>query len=133
MFLKVAMGLLLTLPLGAYIAGTLVASQVDMPQERPAVVIDSRSSGISTPTPTSTPTPSPRPDPTRSPDDDNGGDDDHGGNSGHGGGDDVRVVRPTPRDVDEDYLDDLADEREDRADDLADEREDRSDDRADDD
>jgi hypothetical protein len=127
-FLKVALAMLLTLPLGAYITGTLVASQTDMPQERAPVVIDSRP----TESPTATPTP---PAPSRSPDD-NGGDrkdrdDDRDDDSGHGGDDDVRVVRPTPRDVDddlEDLTDDLADEREDRADDLADEREDRTDD-----
>ncbi len=123
-FLKVALGLLLTLPLGAYITGTLVASQTDMPQERAPVVIDSR------PTESPTATPSP-PEPSRSPDDKGGDRKDRDDDSGHGGDDDVRVIRPTPRDVDddrEDRADDLADEREDRADDLADEREDRADD-----
>ena len=128
-FLKVALALLLTLPLGAYITGTLVASQTDMPQERAPVVIDSRP----TVSPTVTPTP---PEPSRSPDDKGGesedrdDDRDDDDNSGNGGDDDVRVVRPTPRDVDdlEDRADDLADEREDRADDLADQREDRADD-----
>lgn len=116
-FLKVALGLLLTLPLGAYITGTLVASQTDMPQERAPVVIDSRP----TESPTASPTP---PEPSRSPDDKGGDRKDRDDDSGHDGDDDVRVVRPTPREVD----DDLADEREDRADDLADEREDRTDD-----
>ena len=118
-FLKVALGLLLTLPLGAYITGTLVASQTDMPQERAPVVIDSRP----TESPTATPAP---PEPSRSPDDKGDDrDDDRDDDSGHGGDDDVRVVRPTPRDVDDD---DLADELEDRADDLTDEREDHADD-----
>jgi len=120
-FLKVALGLLLTLPLGAYITGTLVASQTDMPQERAPVVIDSRPTESPTATPTS-------PEPSRSPDDKGDDrkdrDDDRDDDSGHGGDDDIRVVRPTPREVD----DDLADELEDRADDLADEREDRADD-----
>ena len=126
-FLKVALALLLTLPLGAYITGTLVASQTDMPQERAPVVIDSRPTESPTVTPTS-------PEPSRSPDDKGGDredrDDDRDDDSGHGGDDDARVVRPTPRDVDdlEDRADDLADAREDRADDLADQREDRADD-----
>jgi hypothetical protein len=134
MFLKIALGLLLTLPLGAYIAGTLVASQVDMPPERAPVVIEASPAE----SPAATPANSPSPSPSRSPDDETSGhgdddDDDDRSGSGHGDDDDdVRIVRPTPREVDEDALedraDDLADEREDRADDLADEREDRTDD-----
>lgn len=121
-FLKVAIGLLLTLPLCAYIAGTLVASQADMPGARPAVVISG------TPSDAATPRPSPAPSPTRSPDDH---DDDHDDDDD----DPVRVLRPTPRDVDErqDRLEDRRDERQDRLDDRADEREDRLDDRSDDD
>ncbi len=33
-FLKVMLGLLLTLPLGAYVAGTLASSRTDMPAPR---------------------------------------------------------------------------------------------------
>ena len=120
-FLKVALGLLLTLPLGAYITGTLVASQADMPQDRAPVVVDSP------PSETPPTTPAPPPSPTRSPGDDRG--DDH--DDDHDDDDDVRVIRPTPREVDDDRAEDLADDREDRADDLADEREDRADDLAD--
>lgn len=136
-FVKVMAALLLTLPLGAYIAGTLVSSQVDMPAERVPVVV----SGSPMPEPTTDPaaplsgtqtkTPRPSPSATSSPDDDD--------RSGHGRGgdddddDDVRVVRPTPRDLDdarEDALDDLADaraEEAERREELAEEREDRRD------
>lgn len=129
-FLKVALGLLLTLPLGAYIAGTLVASQASMPAERRPVVIEATTSDTPSATPSRSPSRTPEPTP-----------DDHGGERGddHGGGDDdesVHVVRPTPREVDDDHddrLDDRADEAEDRADDRADEQDERDDDSADDD
>jgi len=127
-FAKVMAALLLTLPLGAYIAGTLMSSQVDMPAERTPVVIDgspvAETSGSAGTVPSRPPKPSPSPSATHSP----GDDDDDDDRSGHGRGgddddddDDVRVIRPTPRD-----LDDLEDEREDRADDLADAREERA-------
>lgn len=129
-FLKVAIGLLLTLPLGAYIAGTLVASQASMPAERRPVVIEATTSDTPSATPSRSPSRTPEPTP-----------DDHGGerSDDHGGGDDehVDVVRPTPREVDDDHddrLEDRADEAEDRADDRVDEQDDeRDDDSADDD
>lgn len=129
-FLKVAIGLLLTLPLGAYIAGTLVASQASMPPERRPVVIEATTPSDG---PSATPSRSPSRSPESTPDDHSG----EGGEHGHHGDDDgdddsVTVVRPTPREVDddrEDRLEDRADEAEDRADDA----EDRADDGADDD
>lgn len=104
MFWKVIVGLLLTLPLGAYITGTLVASQADMPSERAPVVLDATPSdvGSATPPPASEPA-TPRPSTTRSPDDDGDDDDDgRGRGRGRGGDDEVEPVRPTPRDVDDD-------------------------------
>lgn len=103
-FFKVALGLLLTVPLGAYIAGTLVASQADMPDQRPAVVISQTTSGTAGPSETTSPSPTrsarPKPSPTATHDDSDDSDDD-----------DVRVVRPTPREVDDD------DDRDDDSDD----------------
>jgi len=104
-FLKVTLALLLTLPLGAYIAGTLVASQTDMPPTRVPVVLEGSPSESVLPTPSRTPRPSPSSDPTRNRDDP--GDDDHDsrgdddGRKDGDGDDEVRVIRPTPRDVDD--------------------------------
>lgn len=120
-FFKVALGLLLTLPLGAYIAGTLAASQADMPDQRPAVVISQTTSGTAGPSETARPSPRPKPSPTASPDD---SDDDSRDDSDDDG---VRVVRPTPREVDDD------DHRDDADDDSHDDRGDDSDDGDDDD
>ena len=100
---KVLVGLLVTLPVGAYVAGTLVASQADMPAQRAPVVITdqpspARSAG---PDPRSgqSSSPSPRPSATRSDDD---RDDDRGDDHGGDRDDDLEEVRPTPRDVDDD-------------------------------
>lgn len=125
-FLKVAIGLLLTLPLGAYIAGTLVASQATMPERRPAVVITQSASETASTTPT------PRPSPSRTPDgrdDDRRGRDDDIDDRDDDGDDDVQVVRPTPREVDDDRDDhDDSDDHDD-----TDDRDDRDDDSGDDD
>jgi len=96
-FLKVMVALLLTLPLGAYITGTLVASQTDMPPTRVPVVLEGSPSESVLPTPSRTPRPSPTSDPTRNRDDRGDDDDDDD--------DDVRVIRPTPREVDDDHGD----------------------------
>lgn len=117
-FFKVALGLLLTLPLGAYIAGTLVASQADMPDQRPAVVISQATSGTAGPSETARPSARPKPSPTASPDD---SDDDSRDDSDDSDDDDVRVVRPTPREVDDDdHRDDDADDSDDGGDDSGD-------------
>jgi len=97
-FVKVMVALLLTLPLGAYVTGTLVASRVDAPVTRVPVVLDSGA-------PTGTPGP-PDARPSTGPDDNGRGDDDRWDDD-----DDVRVVRPTPHDVDDDHGGDRRDDR----------------------
>jgi hypothetical protein len=108
-FWKVMAGLLLSLPPAAYVGGTLVSSQADMPTERAPVVLS--------PTPTlDEPTsPSARPDPDGRPnngraEDDRG--DDRRGEDGRSGGDQdaddegdengFEIVRPEPEDFDDD-------------------------------
>ncbi|MGH3364236.1 MAG: hypothetical protein ACRDOW_05860 [Nocardioidaceae bacterium] len=95
-FVKVMVALLLTLPLGAYITGTLAASQTDMPPTRVPVVLEGHPSESALPTPSRTPRPSPTSGPTRNRDDRGDDVDDD---------DDVRVIRPTPREVDDDHGD----------------------------
>lgn len=120
-FFKVALGLLLTLPLGAYIAGTLVASQADMPDQRPAVVISQATSGTAGPSETARPSARPKPSPTASPDDSDDDSRDDSDDSDDSDDDDVRVVRPTPREVDDDdHRDDDADDSDDGGDDSGD-------------
>lgn len=65
MFLKVMLGLLLTLPLGAYFTGTLVASQADVPERSPVVVDGSPTD--TTPTRTAGTTPAAGPESERTP------------------------------------------------------------------
>lgn len=121
-FLKVLVGLLLTLPLGAYVAGTLVASQADIPDERDVVVVESSTTqGPSTAQPSGTPSGRPDDDRTDRPDDkggvrDHDRNDDKGGDRDDDDDADVRVIRPTPHDVDDDGDDD-ADDRDDDTDD----------------
>ena len=110
-FLKVMLALLLTLPLGAYITGTLVASQADMPAQRETVVIEQSPADEATTPSTPTPRKTPRPKPPRERDDSDDRDSDDRDR------DDVRVVRPTPRDVDEDWDDDVDDDSDDDSDD----------------
>src|SRR5690606_35426616 len=108
-FLKVAIGLLLTLPLGAYIAGTLVASQASMPEERAPIVVQSTpSSSTTTTTPSRTPRPSAKPTQGRTspaPDDRGPDDSGHDDSDDRDDSDDVKVVRPSPREVDDDHED----------------------------
>ena len=120
-FLKIMLVLLLTLPLGAYITGTLVASQADMPAERVPVVIEEEPEKSSaTPSrsaepsakPSAKPRPTKRPQPTPPDREDSDDRDDE----------DVKVVRPTPRDVDDDHDDDRDDD--DRHDDDSDDSDD---------
>lgn len=102
MFWKVAVGLLLTLPMGAYITGTLVASQSELPTERAPIVVTDTSAGDASPSGdvTAKPTEKPAERPTKRGETD---DDDNGRRSGDDGGDDdVRIVRPTPDDLDDD-------------------------------
>lgn len=137
-FVKVMVAMLLTLPLGAYVAGTLAGAGTDMPTRRAPVVLE-----VDDTTANRTPSPSPRPAGTRTPDrrtDDQGDDhgDDHGGRRDRDDrdeadddrddrDDDIPVVRPTPLGVDDDD-----DDRDDR-DEPGDDRDDRDDDGGDDD
>jgi hypothetical protein len=86
-FWKVLLGLLLTLPVAAYVAGTLVASQADTPTERtPIVVTGDPSGGVGSLAG------SPASDPTRDDRDDPDDDDDW---------EDVEEVVPEPDDLDD--------------------------------
>ncbi len=114
-FWKVIVGLLVVLPVAAYVTGTLVTSQAEMPSERPPIVITDSPSDR----PGASPTPgrgkSTSPKPTKRP---AGGDDDagaRGGDDGRRGGedDDAQVIRPTPNDVDDDGDDDGGDDSDD--------------------
>jgi hypothetical protein len=94
-FWKVFVGLALTLPLGAFVAGNLVASAADDPSPRDTIIIEDQSatpSGEPSPTPSSTATPDSSPTPDQgddglehvTPSPSEWDDDSHGG--GHGGG-----------------------------------------------
>jgi len=78
-FTKMVLVLVVTLPVGGYVAGTLMASAPEVPRERPAIVI----ADVANPSPSATPKPTPRPSdlPTD---------------------DDVRVINPTPEHLDGD-------------------------------
>lgn len=112
---KTLVGLLLVLPLGAYITGTMMTSQADMPRERaPIVISDTPSEGAPPKAPDASsdpnesdpgssqrpgrdkqqeteekerPAPPPEP-PATSPEEEDD--------------DEVPLIRPTPRDVDDD-------------------------------
>ena len=95
---------LVTLPVGAYVAGTLAASQAEAPAQRtPIVVSDQEASG----------TAAPSSDPTRPPAPSTSTDDVVGERDGDSGrdeddddDDDVDSVNPTPDDIDDDDDDD---------------------------
>lgn len=109
-FWKVMIGLVLTLPVGGYITGTLVSSQADLPRERtPIVISDAPSSTAPSSTPSAKPGPTNRPrssskaQPTkrpsaRRPRENDDQDDRPGQNNDEGG---PAVVRPAPQDVDD--------------------------------
>ena len=80
---KVLVGLVLTLPVGAYVAGTLVSSQANVPDRRAPVVISDN------------PSPGAAPSADQSPGDDHA--DDHGDDAAH----DLRTVNPTPDQVED--------------------------------
>ena len=96
-------GLLLTLPVAAYITGTFVASPADLSPERTPVVISDTPSSQPTPSsgtspkapksPDNTKSAKPKKRPTKQRDD---------GPGRRGNDDDVQVVRPTPNDVGDD-------------------------------
>lgn len=109
-FWKVLAVLVLTLPVGAYVAGTLVASQQDAPTRRSPIVLTevnaSPGSGNATPSPSPTAKPSGGPTPSSSDD----------GSTDHR----PRAITPTPHEVGEERADRAAD-RADRAADRAEE------------
>lgn len=107
--LKVLLGLLLVLPLGAYITGTLVASQADVPTHRDPVVVDGTLSGTGS-DPAATPSgagmsPSASPSP-RGDDDPDDPDDPDDSDDSDDSDDEVRVIRPTPHEVEDEAADD---------------------------
>lgn len=89
LFLKIAMGLTLALPMSAYVVGSLVAS-ADEPAPREVIVI--RDSATS-------PGPEEQPGRTTQPRPDHRGEDD---GQSVVGDDDVEVVLPEPDDIDDD-------------------------------
>lgn len=109
------MVLLLTLPVGAYVAGSVLAGQEPLPDRRAPVVVDD---------PTGPATGSPAgPGRTESPgtDDDRDVGDDGSDNRGRGEGedrqardDDVDIIRPEPEDIDDDGDDGPDGDRDDR-------------------
>ena len=96
-FWKVFAALALVLPLGAFVAGNLLASASDDPSPRDTIIIDEQSATPSgDPTPTSSATGTPDATPTS---------DQGGGDSGHGGGghsEGIPEATQTPDDWDDD-------------------------------
>jgi hypothetical protein len=111
---KVLVGLLLTLPIASYVAGTLVASEADLPGRRAPIVISDSASGPGRTTPPSSPGTGEQTATPRSGGDDRRGaegdrSDDHGDDRGddHGVDDDeIELIHPTPDDIDDDEDDD---------------------------
>ena len=112
-FWKGLVVVLLTLPVGAYVTGSLVGSQADLPDRRAPVVIDDPQTTPPSPTSKSTGRPDSSDQPTATPDgppssSSPGGssnDSDDGGKDDGGKDDEVQVIRPEPDDLDGD-LDD---------------------------
>jgi len=119
---------LLTLPVGAYVTGSLVGSQADLPDRRAPVVIDDPQTTPPSPTSKSTgrpdssgrPTATPDAPPTSSSPGGSSNDSDDGGKDGE-----VQVIRPEPDDLDDDLDDREGDDDgdDDREDDSEDDRE----------
>jgi hypothetical protein len=99
---------LLTLPVIAYVTGSMVDARSDLPAQREPVVIGDRMDVEPQQTIETEPA-RPRPDDSDGPDDSTDGPDDDGDDADD---DDVSVVRPQPRDIDDD-----ADDRDDGPDD----------------
>ncbi len=98
LFWRLLVVALLTVPVGAYVAGSLAAARTDLPAERPPILIDE---GFLT-EPATTISPNPRPDRSPSPGEGSPGgprqeDDDVAGEVDDG----VTVVRPDPDDLDD--------------------------------
>lgn len=97
LFWKLLVVALLTMPMGAYVTGSLVGSRTELPRERPAVVLED--AGLSEPGQTLTG--KPRPEGSRSPQPSAAarGRGDH--ESGDASGDEVRTIGPEPDDLDD--------------------------------
>ena len=108
-FWKVFAALALLLPLGAFVAGSLVASAADDPAPRDTIIIDDQSGTPSQdPTTSSPPTEDASHGPTDSASDASEDGDDHGDNSGPDGGDDsgdIPEASQSPDDWDDDHGD----------------------------
>ncbi len=124
-FWKGLVVVLLTLPVGAYVTGSLVGSQADLPDRRAPVVIDDPQTTPPSPTskstgrpdssdrPTATPdAPPPSSSPGGSSNDSDGSGSDDGGKDGE-----VQVIRPEPDDLDDRDGDDDGDGDDDSGDD----------------
>jgi hypothetical protein len=127
-FWKGLVVLLLALPVGAYVTGSLAGAPAGLPDRREPVVVQDPTADDTAPKPS-------RPGPGTADDRDDDRDDDRGDNSGKGkggggrdDGDDVEVVRPDPDDLDDESDDDGRDHD---GDDNRDDRDDRDDDRDD--
>lgn len=110
-FWKAFVVMLLALPVGAYVTGSLAGSQADLPDRlTPVVVEDPQPSAPSTPDPT--PGTSPRATPGGDGDDDRRGEGRRGddGRGDDGDDDEVQVIRPEPDDVGDDDRDDGRDD-----------------------
>jgi len=90
---KVLIGLVLLLPMTAYVVGSLVAAAVEPPQHEPIIVQEQTQKP-------SDPGKSPSHKHTHKPGDDRQGG--HGKNRGRGGDDDPVVVQPSPSVMDDD-------------------------------
>jgi hypothetical protein len=116
LFWKALVVLLLTLPVGAYVAGGLAGPRAELPDRRPPVLVDDpapvASSGSGTPSQGSSE--SPRDDGQVGRDGDEGRDG-RGDDEDDDDDDDVRVVRPDPDDLDDEDDDDRADDHGDDA------------------
>src|SRR4051794_37379144 len=97
-FWKIFVALALMLPLGAFVAGTLVASAADDPEPRNTIIIDDQGA-----TPTTDATPTQGDDPTETPSRQGDAADDHGDDS-----DELAEVTPSPDDWGDDNGDDQA-------------------------
>jgi hypothetical protein len=106
---KAMLAVALIVPLVAYVAGSLAASGADTPDRQGPVIINDVVPTTSTPTPTPS-----TPSPTR----------DNAPQKERPENDDVRVVTPTPKPIDDDDDDDERDERDDASDDSRDDTDD---------
>jgi hypothetical protein len=120
-FWKGLVVLLLALPVGAYVTGSLAGAPADLPDRLEPVVVQDPASKDNAPEPS----PSKAPPADGTPGDRDGDGDQDDARDDRDEGDDVEVVRPDPDDLDDDSDDDGRDlddenDRDDRDDDVAD-------------